>query len=74
MAKRLNQDQDLISEIWNDFTFEILLEQSLIIELEDVARWAIKNNLTTGTKVPNYLNYIYLDALAEVKPEAIFIY
>jgi len=26
------------------------------------------------TKVPNYLNYIYLDALAEVKPEAIIIY
>ncbi|GAG04257.1 unnamed protein product, partial [marine sediment metagenome] len=29
--------------------------------------------LTEATKVPNYLNFIYLDALEEVKPEAVTI-
>jgi hypothetical protein len=45
----------------------------LLITLEDEARWAIKNNLTSATEVPNYLDYIYFDALDEVKPEAVGI-
>jgi hypothetical protein len=32
-----------------------------------------KNNLTDATKVPNYLDYIYFDALEEVKPEVVTI-
>jgi len=41
--------------------------------MEDQARWAIQNNSTDATEVPNYLDHIYIDALLEVKPEAIGI-
>jgi NitT/TauT family transport system substrate-binding protein len=44
-----------------------------LIAFEDQARWRIDNNLTDATRVPNYLDYIYLDALEKVKPEAIGI-
>ncbi len=44
--------------------------EAMLILFEDQARWRIKNKLTDATEVPNYLNYIYIDALHEVKPEA----
>jgi len=50
-----------------------MLDQSLVLALEDEARWAIKNKLTSKTKVPNYLNHIHLDALKSVAPSAVTI-
>ncbi|NIT52457.1 MAG: hypothetical protein GWO41_06890 [candidate division Zixibacteria bacterium] len=62
-----------MSAIWDDYVFEIFLDQSLLLSWEDIARWAIKNKFTDKTTVPNYLNFIYLDGLEAVKPEAITI-
>ena len=41
--------------------------------MEDEARWRIENNMTAATEIPSYLDYVYLDALEEVKPEAVTI-
>ena len=62
-----------MTTLWDDFIFEISLDQSLIVTIEAEARWAIKNNLTDAREVPNYLDYIHMDALEKVKPEAIGI-
>jgi NitT/TauT family transport system substrate-binding protein len=45
----------------------------LILALEDEARWAISNKLTDRTDMPNYLNYVYLDAIRSVAPSAVTI-
>ena len=58
---------------WDDFEFRISLEQSWMINIENEARWAIDNNLVEGEEVPNYRDYVYLNALDEVKPEAVGI-
>ncbi len=71
VAERLNLEKEVMNLQWDMFTFEISLDQSLLISLEDEARWAIKNNLTSATEVPNYLDFIYLDTLDAVKPEAV---
>jgi NitT/TauT family transport system substrate-binding protein len=47
------------------------LDQALLVDFEEQTRWALKNKLTTGTKMPNYLDYIYADGLFAVKPEAV---
>ena len=73
VAKRLNLKKEITALHWDEFTFEISLDQSLLINIEDEARWAIKNGLTDKTEAPNYLDYIYIDALDEVKPEAVTI-
>ena len=52
---------------------ELSLDQSLILALEDESRWAIKGKLTSASKVPNYLHYIYFDGLKSVKPTAVNI-
>ena len=73
VSQRLKLNKEFVVSIWDDFEFQLILDQAIIITLEDEARWAIDNNLTDATKVPNYLNYIYFDALEEIKPEAITI-
>lgn len=73
MAKVLKLDEDVLTSTWDDFVFELSLEHSLLLILEDEARWAIANKFTDKTKVPNYLGYFYLDAMKAVKPEAVTI-
>ena len=62
-----------VTSVWKNFLFKLSLDQSLVLQLEDEARWAIQNKLTKETKVPNYLNYLYLDGLKGVKPEAVTV-
>ncbi len=73
IARRVDLDLPYIESVWSDFHFVVDLPQSMIIAMEDQARWMIDNNLTDKTEVPNYLDYIYFDALDEVKPESIGI-
>ncbi|MGD9577622.1 MAG: ABC transporter substrate-binding protein [Syntrophorhabdus sp.] len=73
VAQRLSLDKDIMKTVWSDFRFRLFLDQTLLIALEDEARWAIRNKLTDVKKVPNYLNYIYADALKEVSPAAVSI-
>ena len=72
-AKRLNLPKEDIALHWGEFTFELSLDQSLLINIESEARWAIDNNLTDAEEVPNYFDYIYLDALEQVNPDAVTI-
>ncbi len=58
---------------WSNFKHSVALDQELLISMEDKARWVIENKLTDAKKVPNYLNFIYFDALEAVKPERISI-
>ena len=73
MASRLETDTEDIAKIWDIYRFRLSLSQSLIVALENAARWAIANNMTDKTAVPNYLDFIYLDGLEAVSPEAVTI-
>lgn len=73
VASRLKIDRESVDEIWDGYRFRLSLSQSLLVTLEDQARWVIENNLTDAIEVPNYLDYIYIDALLEVKPEGVGI-
>jgi len=70
---RFDYDSAYIDYSWPNQEFAVTLEQAMLILFEDQARWMIKQGLTDATEVPNYLDYIYMDALEEVKPEAIGI-
>jgi len=73
VAERLELDKENMTKFWDVFTFEVSLGQSLLVAIEAEARWAIKNKLTDKIEIPNYLDYIYYDALEEVRPEAVGI-
>jgi NitT/TauT family transport system substrate-binding protein len=73
VTDRFDYESDYIDYSWPKQEFVVVLEQAMLIALEDQARWSIQENLTDKTDVPNYFNFIYLDALEEVKPEAVTI-
>ena len=63
----------IVRNTWADATLDVTLDQSLIIALEDETRWAIRIGLQPAVKMPNYLDYIYLEGLKSVKPGAVRI-
>ncbi len=73
IKNRFDYEQDYIDYSWPKQEFAVVLEQGMLIWFESITRWRIKNNLVDATEVPNYLDYIYMDALKEVKPEAVGI-
>jgi NitT/TauT family transport system substrate-binding protein len=64
---------DIVAETWGIGSFELTLNQLLILVLEDEAQWAIENDFTLARKMPNYLDYIYFDGLKSIKPEVVRI-
>ncbi len=73
VRKRFGYESHYIDYSWLKQEFAVILEQAMLVAFEDQARWRINNKLTDATKIPNYLHYIYMDALEEVKPEAVGI-
>ena len=73
IAGAINERLENLQEVWPTYRFDVALNQSLLLVLEDETRWAIKNKLTARPDMPNYLNYLYLDGLKTVKPEAVTV-
>ena len=66
-------DPVTLKQIWSSSTFRVTLDQALVLALEDESRWAIQNRLTSRKTIPNYLEFIHLDALQSVEPDAVGI-
>jgi predicted transcriptional regulator len=73
IVKSLGIDPSTFATAGTRYHFVVLLSQRLLIMLEDMARWAIVNNLTNRTTVPNFLDVMNMDALTVVKPDAVTI-
>ncbi len=70
---RFNCESDYMDYSWPNQEFVVILEQSMFITFEHQAQWRIENNLTDATEIPNYLDFIYTDALEAVKPSRMTI-
>ncbi len=60
-----------VQEQWPTVELTISLAQDLLIQMEFQAKWAIDRNLVDAMEIPNYLDFLYLNALNEVNPQAI---
>jgi NitT/TauT family transport system substrate-binding protein len=73
VKKWARYDEAYVNAVWPEYQFYVSLDQGLIVAMEDEARWMISNNLTSEKEVPDFLNYIHIDGLKEVKPEVVNI-
>ncbi len=71
VQKSLNLDAAYMDTVWSQNQFFLSLDQSLILAMEDEARWMIAHNLTADNLVPNFLDYLYLNGLTAVKPDVV---
>ena len=69
----LDLDAGYMATVWQQNQFSLTLDQSLVLAMEDEARWMIRNNLTNATAVPDFRNYLYTDGLDTVKPGSVKI-
>jgi len=71
MQRRLQYDDAYIAMIWPEHQFSLSLDQSLVLAMEDEARWMIKNGLTTETQVPDFMDTICEEGLKAIRPEVV---
>jgi NitT/TauT family transport system substrate-binding protein len=71
VKKRLGYDDSYIKTIWPEHRFSIRINQSLILAMEDQARWMINTNLTDEKTIPDFIDYIYFKGLESVKPRSV---
>ena len=71
LAKGWQRDSEFLRSAQKTSNFAISLDQGLIVAMEDEADWLIERGLAgKKTAAPNYLHFIYMNALDAVKPEA----
>ena len=73
VQKELNETQDFIVQTWSDYQFSLTLDQSLVLAMQNEARWLISSNLTDTTTVPKIMNYVYVNGLKSVSPATVDI-
>jgi NitT/TauT family transport system substrate-binding protein len=72
-AKHIGTDSPLFEKEWKAYNFTAVLDQSLILNLEDQARWMIKREAGSAQRPSNFMDFIYTDGLKAVQPEAVTI-
>jgi NitT/TauT family transport system substrate-binding protein len=73
VRKKMDFNKEYLETIWPHYQFAVSLDQSLIVAMEDEARWMISNKMTADEQVPDFTSYIYEDILKEIRPEAVNI-
>ena len=73
VKKAMNFSDAYLDRVWEQNQFSVSIDQSLILAMEDEARWMIRNNLTTEKLIPNFLEYIHENNLEAIKPESVSI-
>ncbi len=73
VAKTISMPEPTLRWIWPRLNLEVRLSQSLLIAMEDQARWAIDNHLTENVPMPNFLRFIHLETMLAVKPSAVSV-
>jgi NitT/TauT family transport system substrate-binding protein len=74
VAEFIQIDPSLLDEIWGLYQYKVTLNQALLVDLEDQTRWAMKYRFIERTAMPNYLDFIHIDGLQAVDPEAVRIF
>lgn len=70
-SQRVHADRELAAALWPSYDFKLFLDQAIVTSLENQARWAIDSGLTDAKAMPNYLDFIHVDALQALNPAAV---
>lgn len=70
-AKHTGISKEALNEIFDDYYFEVKLDQSLLELLDKEADWAISTGVSNAIQKPNFREHIYTKALSEISPERV---
>ncbi|MCU7924397.1 MAG: NrtA/SsuA/CpmA family ABC transporter substrate-binding protein [Candidatus Thiodiazotropha sp. (ex Dulcina madagascariensis)] len=72
VARRLSISEDAAHALLPKYALRVELTQSLLLLLEDEARWALNNGFAEGD-MPDYLHILAPDILAGIAPERVTV-
>ncbi|MEA3352804.1 MAG: NrtA/SsuA/CpmA family ABC transporter substrate-binding protein [Campylobacterota bacterium] len=73
ISDKLGVSYSSIEKIWPEVNLSVSLEQSMILLMENISRWAIKNKIVEKQNVSNSLEFIYFIGLEDSNPDAVTI-
>jgi len=73
VSKKLNMPVTELADFWGDISLNVQLPQSLILAMEDEARWVRDSKLVEAKTLPNYLDFIHIEALKSVRSRSVGI-
>ena len=73
MAARFYLTHEYAAYVYPKIAFKVELSQVLLMVMDNETRWAMEQALAPFQEFPNYLDYMYVDALHAVDPEAITV-
>lgn len=68
VAAGLEAKPEQVDELWRESNLTVSLDQSLLVGLEDEAKWIVEAKLSDVTEPPSYLDLIYVNALKTINP------
>jgi ABC-type nitrate/sulfonate/bicarbonate transport system substrate-binding protein len=68
---RVGMDGPQLEAEWPRHQFSVSFDESLLLAMEDEARWMIGNNLTTERAMPDLRKYLRSDLLERVRPGSV---
>ena len=73
VLSRLKADRETLLPTQATYRFRLQLTQDLLVLMERETKWAIRNKLVERKEIPNYLDFIYFEALDKAKPAGVSI-
>ncbi|MES9829428.1 MAG: ABC transporter substrate-binding protein [Candidatus Thiodiazotropha sp.] len=73
ISKRLGVAPSSLEKNWPETSMEVSLDQSMLLVLEDISRWAIHGGLVEDRSLPDFLERMHGQVLKEISPDAVTI-
>jgi len=71
VQRKARYDDAYMRTVWPEHQVALSLDRSIILAMEDEARWMIRNGLTAEKEVPKFQDYIDEAGLKAIRPEAV---
>lgn len=70
-AARLGLDLKFVRDTWTRYVLEVTLQQTLLVLMEQEARWRIESGLSDASAIPDLLSMIDIEPLLAASPKAV---
>ncbi len=71
VGQTMNFTSGYMDIVWARNEYTLSLDQSLVLALENEARWMINRSLASQTVIPDFTNYISFEGLTAVNPDLV---
>jgi len=73
IARKFNVSVSVAESYRTEVKQRVSLDQSTLLLIESIARWAMKNNMVSGQNMPDYMDFIHYTSLRNIDEKSVTI-